>query len=114
MISAPRPPSRPFPPGETGVDAFKARSSGVGSSGSGDAGLSSSSRSSVITRCAPPRVESRTSTRWSSATSRATTISIASVSPVTQSAAITSGIARTACAKRRCAVSSWRSSDTAT
>jgi drug/metabolite transporter (DMT)-like permease len=43
-------------------------------------------------------VDSRTSTRWSSPTSRATTSSIASVSPVTQSAEITCGIARTASA----------------
>ena len=47
-------------------------------------------------------------------TSRATTCSSASVSPVTQSADSTSGIARTAVAKRRWATSSWRSSVTAT
>ena len=66
-------------------------------------------------RCAPPRVESRTSTRCSSATSRATTISIASISPVTQSAAMTCGSARTA--SREAAVrpaSSWRASVTST
>ena len=83
---SPRPPSRPFPRARRGSRSL----TWLASSGSGDAGLSSSSRSSVITRWAPPRVESRTSTRCSSATSRATTISIASVSPVTQSAEITS------------------------
>jgi hypothetical protein len=101
----------PFPPGETGVESFN----GVGRlERQRRRRLELLRRSSVITRWAPPRVESRTSTRCSSATSRATTISIASVSPVTQSAAITSGIARTAWAKRRWAVSSWRSSETAT
>jgi hypothetical protein len=41
-------------------------------------------------------------------------MSIASVSPVTQSAAMISGVASTACAKRAFARSSWRASVTAT
>ena len=50
MISSTPAPVPPFPPGETGVDAFNGSDQRLGSSGSGDAGLSSSSRSSVITR----------------------------------------------------------------
>jgi hypothetical protein len=67
----------------------------------------------VVNRWAP-RVDSRTSTRWSSATSRATTSSMTSISPATQSAAMTCGSAWTACSNIRLERGSWRASVTET
>ena len=93
--------------------AALARSAGAAAltpSGSGEGGFISRRRRSVTTRVAPPRDDRVTSTRCSSSTSRATTLSSASVSPATQSACVTCGRPATTSSRRCSAASVWRPS----